>query len=175
MIRLLIGLLVAVVSASSLADSQPAPQPAPVPLSGPWTVRIDPAARGAARGFQAGAFRGRSVSIPYVANATGFTGHHGLVSFRGSVAWFRKRFSVPGDGPYVLRFESVHHKATVWLDGRLMRRHVGAYLPFEVRSTLAAGRRHTLVVRADWRDPNAMKRVGWHRSWFNFGGINPVS
>ena len=27
-------------------------------------------------------------------------------------------------------------------------------------------------MRADYRDPIAMKRSGWHRSWFNFGGIN---
>ena len=35
---------------------------------------------------------------------------------------------------------------------------------------------HELVVRADWRDPAAMKADAWHRTWFNFGGINgPVS
>ena len=37
---------------------------------------------------------------------------------------------------------------------------------------LKAGTRHTLVVRADWRGPAAMKADGWHRLWFNFGGIN---
>ena len=38
------------------------------------------------------------------------------------------------------------------------------------------GGAHTLVVRADWRDPAAMKADAWHRTWFNFGGINrPVS
>jgi hypothetical protein len=175
--RLLLALLV-VSAASSLpatatddATILPGPGGA-IALGGPWTVRIDPSARGAAMGFQAGAFRGRSVRLPYSPNATGFTGRRGLTSFRGSVAWFRKRFTVPADGPYVLRFESVHHRATVWLDGRRVRRHVGAYLPFEVRATLAAGRRHTLVVRADWRDPTAMKQAGWHRSWFNFGGID---
>ena len=31
---------------------------------------------------------------------------------------------------------------------------------------------HVLVVRADWRSPDAMKADAWHRSWFNFGGIN---
>src|SRR5262249_20921632 len=35
---------------------------------------------------------------------------------------------------------------------------------------------HVVVVRADWRNPSAMKRAGWHRTWFNFGGINrPVT
>jgi hypothetical protein len=141
-----------------LASASPLAAPKPDPLAGQWSLGT------------------RQVHLPYVVNATGFTGRRGLVSFRGSVALFRKRFTVPASGPYVIRFESVHHRATVWLDGRLVRRHTGAYLPFEVRATLAAGRSHTLVVRADWRDPTAMKRSGWHRSWFNFGGINrPVS
>src|SRR5215207_1854664 len=161
MVRLLLALIVAAVSGSSGADRQPQP------LGGPWTVSIGRSATGA---------NPRQVRLPYVANATGFTGRRGLVSYRGSVAWYRMRFSVPADGAYVLRFESVHHRATVWVDGRLLRRHVGAYLPFEVRTRLAAGRGHTLLVRADWRDPTAMKHSGWHRSWFNFGGINrPVT
>jgi Glycosyl hydrolases family 2, TIM barrel domain/Glycosyl hydrolases family 2 len=28
------------------------------------------------------------------------------------------------------------------------------------------------VVRADWRNPSRLQREGWHRTWFNFGGIN---
>jgi hypothetical protein len=150
MLRLLIALLGAALPSSS-------------PLSGPWTVTVGTSAKGA---------HARSVALPYVVNATGFTGRRGLVSYRGSVAWYHKRFTVPADGPYVIRFESVHHKATVWVDGHLRRHHTGAYLPFEVRVNLKAGRTHTLLVRADWRDPTAMKHAGWHRSWFNFGGIN---
>jgi hypothetical protein len=139
----------------------------PSPLSGPWTVHVGGSATGAGS---------RSVELPYVANANGFTGRHGLVSYRGNVAWYRKRFTVPDDGPYVIRFESVHHRATVWIDGHLERHHTGAYLPFEVRTNLKANKTHTLVVRADYRDPTAMKHAGWHRSWFNFGGIDrPVT
>ena len=175
MVRVLLALIVAAAMAIALTRSDAEPDPGPagrIVLSGPWTVRIDPSGHGAARGYQAGAFRGRTVHLPYSPNATGFTGRRGLVNFQGSIAWYRKRFTVPVGGPYVLRFESVHHRATVWVDGHLLRRHVGAYLPFEVRAKLAAGRSHTLVVRADWRDPIAMKRSGWHRSWFNFGGID---
>lgn len=162
----LVTVAAVVVAVSWLPRSRAQPEAATasaVALSGPWTVRVGVVAKGA---------RARVVSLPYVVNATGFTGRRGLVSFEGSVAWYRKRFSVPADGPYVLRFESVHHRATVWVDGRLKRRHTGAYLPFEVRVQLKAGRMHTLLVRADYRDPIAMKRAGWHRSWFNFGGIN---
>jgi hypothetical protein len=143
-----------------------------IAISGPWTLRIDPFARGAFNGFQAGAFRGRVVRAPFSPNAAGFTGLRGLASFRGTVGWYRTTFTVPDDRNYVLRFESVNHRATVWLDGRKVRTHTGGYLPFEVTASLKAARRHVLVVRADWRDPTRMKREGWHRSWFNFGGIN---
>ena len=72
----------------------------------------------------------------------------------------------------MLRFESVHHRAAVYLDGKPLGRHVGVYLPFEHRVRLEEGRSHTLVVRADYRGPTDQKRSGWHRTWFNFGGIN---
>jgi hypothetical protein len=158
---LLLALVLALVPAASLAE------PAPDPLAGPWTMTVGSAANGA---------HARSVGMPHVVNATGFTGRRGEVSYEGAIAWFRKRFAVPATGPYVLAFGSVHHKATIWIDGRVVKRHTGAYLPFDVRATLAAGRTHTLLVRADYRDPLAMKRSGWHRSWFNFGGINrPVT
>src|SRR5437762_10768816 len=124
MAPLLLALAIALASATSLAQD-----PRPAPLAGSWTVSVGRSASGAGA---------RSVRLPYVVNATGFTGRRGLISFRGSVAWFRKDFIVPSDGPYVLQFGSVHHRATVWLDSRLVRRHVGAYLPFEVRATLSA-------------------------------------
>jgi hypothetical protein len=156
---LLLALVLALAPAASLAD------PAPDPLAGPWSLRVG-----------AGAATAQRVGLPHVVNATGFTGARGIASYEGAVAYFRKRFTVPATGPYVLSFGSVHHKATVWIDGRVVRRHTGAYLPFAVRATLAAGRTHTLLVRADYRDPSAMKHSGWHRSWFNFGGINrPVT
>jgi hypothetical protein len=174
----LLALLVALAAASQPAAGDPGvpvAQGGPggrIALSGPWTLRIDPAARGAAQGFQAGAFGGRTVSAPFAANAVGFTGLRGLSSFRGTVGWYRTTFTVPADRRYVLRFESVNHRATVWLDGRKVRTHIGGYLPFEVFASLKAATPHVLVVRADWRDPTRMKHEGWHRSWFNFGGIN---
>ena len=66
----------------------------------------------------------------------------------------------------------MHHEADVWLDGRLLGHHTGAYLPFEFSLRLRAGVPHRLVVRADFRYPSRQKRTGWHRTWFNYGGIN---
>jgi beta-galactosidase/beta-glucuronidase len=113
----------------------------------------------------AGRFGGRRVHVPYSPNAGSLT----LRSYGGSVAWYRTDVAVRG-GRYALRFEAVNHRATVWVDGRLAARHVGDDLPFDVALTLKPGR-HRVVVRADWRDPEAMKAQGWHRSWFNYGGI----
>src|SRR3954454_16579429 len=110
---------------------------------------------------------GHMVTVPYSPNAKRLSS---MRSYRGSVARFSREFAVAG-GDYAIRFESVQHRATVWLDGRLVARHTGAYLTFEVRAPLKAGR-HRLVVRADWRDPDRMRDEGWFRSWFNFGGLN---
>jgi hypothetical protein len=141
-----------------------------VALDGAWIVRGDPAGDGISRGWQWGGFAGRRARVPLSPNARHVTGERGRRSFEGGVAWFRTTFA-SGEGDHALRFESVHHRARVWVDGRLVARHTGAYLPFEARMRLWAGR-HTLVVRADWRSPEEMKASAWHRSWFNFGGVN---
>jgi hypothetical protein len=140
-------------------------------LDGPWIERADPSARGEALGWSRGTFSGDAVRVPYSPNARTVRGAAGLRSHNGSVGWFRTTFTVAAAGEYAIRFESVNHHATVWVDGRRIERHTGAYLPFDVPLRLAAGE-HTLVVRADWRNPTRMKATGWHRTWFNFGGIN---
>jgi beta-galactosidase/beta-glucuronidase len=64
----------------------------------------------------------------------------------------------------------------VWLDGRKLGSHVGAYDPFETRARLRPRSAHVLTVRADWRFPELQRKRGWNRAWFNFGGINrPVT
>jgi hypothetical protein len=143
-------------------------------LDGAWVVRkvvtgSDPLSRVDSRGLSLrgpkGDFGGARVDLPYSPNAGELT----LRSYAGSVAWYRTDLAVRG-GRYALRFEAVNHRATVWVDGRLAGRHVGDDLPFDVALKLAPGR-HRVVVRADWRDPVAMNAQGWHRSWFNYGGI----
>ena len=144
-------------------------------LGGPWVVRGDRAGRGEALGWNSGGFAGRTVTVPFSPNARHVRGAAGERSFAGSVAWYRTTVTVPTDGVYAIRFESVNHFATVWVDGRQVTHHTGVYLPFDARVRLTAGA-HVLVLRADWRDPAAMKADAWHRTWFNFGGINrPVT
>jgi beta-galactosidase/beta-glucuronidase len=153
----------------SRAGGMPAPDPvvhAPVASGGPtgrialdgtWTVKAGGAAR--------------RVKLPYSPNARVVSGAAGQRSFEGGVATYRTAIQVPADGDYAIRFESVNHRASVFLDGRRVARHTGAYLPFEARVRLRADR-HVLVVSADWRSPEAMKAAAWHRVWFNFGGID---
>jgi beta-galactosidase/beta-glucuronidase len=144
-------------------------------LDEPWVVRSDRAGRGERLGWPGGGFAGRTVSLPFSPNAAHVLGAAGERSFEGSVAWYRTTLTVASAGDYAIGLQSVNHRASVWLDGRRVARHTGTYLPFEARVRLTAGA-HVLVVRADWRDPTAMKADAWHRTWFNFGGINrPVS
>jgi hypothetical protein len=142
-----------------------------IALAGPWTYAADDRVQGTAKGWQKGGFPGRQVTIPYVPNASRITGAAGVVSHRGSVGWYRTEVTVDEGGQYAIAFGSVNHHASVWVDGKKVAEHTGEFLPFEARMSLTPGK-HTLVVRADWRDPEKMKAQGWHRLWFNFGGIN---
>lgn len=142
-----------------------------IALAGPWVVADDPRDQGLAKSWRTGGFEGKDVTIPYVPNASRITGAGGVISHRGSVAWYRTTVDVDEDGQYAIAFGSVNHDATVWIDGRQVTKHTGEFLPFEARTSLKKGS-HTLVVRADWRNPEKMKAEGWHRLWFNFGGIN---
>lgn len=137
-----------------------------------WVVALDPHNVGNARGWQSGRFPGMPASVPRVMNAQPVTGDPGIRSYEGSVAWYRTHIETPKAGNYALRFESVNFRASVYLDGHHLGGHIGTYLPFELRFHAAAPGRHVLVVRVDWRSPSEQARQGFHRTWFNFGGIN---
>src|SRR4051812_33337756 len=141
-------------------------------VAGPWIEAPDPDDLGLHLGWAGGGFGGALVTVPHVANAAKVTGAAGVAAYRGGIAWYRTTLTAPRTGSYALRFESVHHVATVWLDGRAIGPPTGAYLPFEFTLRLRAGVAHSLVVRADYRYPTRQKREGWHRTWFNYGGIN---
>ncbi len=170
--------LVCVALAANVAAAQ-APQLAPVLFEGPsgrtaltrWTLREDPTNRGAALGWQRGGFAGTTVTVPNVVDAADYTGRAGTRNYEGSVAWYRTSFTAAQAGVYALSFQSANFLASVWVDGHALGSHRGSYLPFELRRTLGAGS-HTVVVRVDWRDPAAQSRQGFHRTWFNWGGLD---
>jgi Glycosyl hydrolases family 2, TIM barrel domain/Glycosyl hydrolases family 2 len=136
-----------------------------------WTLRRDPANQGTQHGWQRGRFGGASVGVPNDVDPTQCCGRSAEANYDGSVAWYRTSFHAAHAGVYALEFQSANFLATVWVDGRSLGSHRGSYLPFEMRDRLGAGA-HTVVVRIDWRDPTAQEREGFHRTWFNWGGLN---
>jgi hypothetical protein len=136
-----------------------------------WTLRRDPAARGMALGWRRGGFAGASVSVPNVVAPFPYSGPAAQANYEGSVAWYRTTLRAPTAGVYALTFESANFYADAWVDGHAIGSHIGSYLPFELRDHLTAGT-HTLVVRVDWRDPGAQSTLGYHRTWFNWGGLD---
>ena len=140
-----------------------------------WRYRADPDARGTRAGWADGDWTGKLVRVPFVPNATAHNGAAGRRAFAGSVGWYAREVKAPASGRYAIAFESAHHRATVYVDGRALRTHVGAYEPFSARPMLTRGR-HTIVVRVDWRSPKRQSSSGYSRGWFNYGGLNrPVT
>jgi hypothetical protein len=140
-----------------------------------WRYRPDPDGSGTSKGWASGDWKGRIVRVPYCPNATAFSGAAGRRAHAGSIGWFATDVTAPVRGRYAVRVQSAHHRAAVFVGGRLVRAHVGAYEPFSARMLLSRGR-HTIVVRVDWRDPAGQAASGWARAWFNYGGLNrPVT
>lgn len=140
-----------------------------------WRYRADPDNRGRDRGWGRGDFGGRVVRVPFSPNARAYSGAAGRRAYDGAVGWFARDVQAPVAGLYAVRFESAHHRATVFVDGEQVREHVGAYEPFTARVRLSPGR-HVIAVRVDWRGPRRQADSGWARAWFNYGGLNrPVT
>jgi Glycosyl hydrolases family 2, TIM barrel domain/Glycosyl hydrolases family 2/Glycosyl hydrolases family 2, sugar binding domain len=166
-------------SAQPQTVSAQAPASAPWTAQGPngrnrlarWTRRLDPANRGLARGWRKGKFGGESVTVPNVVAPRAYSGRAGHANYEGSVVWYRTTLHAPSAGAYALTFESANFYAQVWVDGHAIGSHRGSYLPFELRARLSAGA-HTLVVRVDWRNPAAEEKLGYHRTWFDWGGLD---
>jgi beta-glucuronidase len=149
-------------------------------LGGSWYLRADPADQGRkARLQRSGSLDGwNGIEVPNAANAGDFSEQ----SYLGSVYWYRKDFNVPSaphGSRWILRFESVNYRATVWINGKPIGSHAGAYLPFELEAShlKKRGTNH-LVVRVDSRRgpldvPSlALRRDGRYTGgWWNYAGI----
>ena len=147
-------------------------------LDGTWLRRSDPRDRGIRAGYVRARYASgwSPVTVPDAANAADMSAR----SYLGGVCWYRKDFESPGGAAtnWVLRFESVNYRATVWLNGRRLGRHTGGYLPFEVEAKGMRTGTNRLVVRVDSRrtEPaipplgvrNGGKYVG---GWWNYAGI----
>jgi beta-glucuronidase len=154
-------------------------------LGGTWLYQADRANTGIAQGLWSGTTPVDSwtpVTVPNAFNAGDYSG----AGFSGYVGWYRKDFVLPSNGlpgpasklAWIVRFESVNFWAKVWLNGRPIGSHMGAYLPFEFDLTgLHAGVNH-LVIRVDNRrsqdsisPSGAYISGGPQGAWWNFGGL----
>ncbi|HEU4975005.1 MAG TPA: glycoside hydrolase family 2 TIM barrel-domain containing protein [Baekduia sp.] len=151
-------------------------------VGGQWLFRADPGDDGAAKGFaRSGSTVGWTpVTVPNAWNAKDYS----EASFKGGVGWYRKDFRLPSSSrrlSWILRFESVNYRSTVYLNGHQIGRNTGAYLPFEVRipaRRLRRGGANRLVVRVDSRrlpsdfPPSGLSYLGVPTGgWWNYGGI----
>jgi beta-glucuronidase len=149
-------------------------------LDGQWLFRQDHEDAGIRGGFarQQTTDGWSPVEIPHAWNATDLSD----ASARGSIGWYRKDFRAPrapARTTWLVRFESVNYRARVFLNGRELGRHEGAYVPFELpASSLRRGRVNRLIVRVDSRRRNtdipAARRQTNGRpggGWWNYGGL----
>jgi beta-glucuronidase len=148
-------------------------------LDGDWHERADPGDDGEREGFHANdSLTGwRPVVVPIAVNAGDFS----LASYMGSVHWYRKDFRLPrarGGARWLIRFESVNYRAKIWLNGRFLGTHAGAYLPFELGGRSIHAGVNRLVVRVDSRRraydiPPLSVRTdgGFEGGWWNYNGI----
>ncbi len=116
------------------------------------------------------------VSVPNAYNAGDFSN----LSMNGYVGWYRRDFTLPAHAfasyvpasarQWILRFESVDYSVSVWLNGKRLGSHAGAYLPFEFDIHPRSGV-NRLVVRVDNERSPAALPPGPSEGWWNFGGL----
>jgi beta-glucuronidase len=151
-------------------------------LGGDWLFRLDPTGVGQQQRFQrqttnAGWTR---TSVPNAWNA----GDDSVASMTGTKAWYRKDFHLPDRRArmdWLVRFESVNYRSTVWLNGTPIGRNTGAYLPWDLRLPRSLLKRqgvNRLVVRVDNRrlrtdfPPSGLTGSGDPAGgWWNYGGL----
>ncbi len=150
-------------------------------LGGAWLYQADPGNLGVQEGWfagGAGAAGWSPVTIPNSYNA----GDLSAASMNGSVGWYRRDFTVPAGAfaasgvparfrSWIVRFESVNYRATVWLNGRPLGTHAGPYVPFEFALKGVRSGVNRLVVRVDDRRGPGDLPPGPSGGWWNFGGI----
>lgn len=149
-------------------------------MDGPWYFVEDENNKGTRIGLQRtknfAADGWTPVSIPNAWNATDFT----EASYTGSIGWYGTEFKAPrvrGGARWVFRFESVNYYARVYLNGREIGRHGGAYVAFELSPQALRRGVNRLVVRVDSRlsektVPAQEDREGQVTGgWWNYSGI----
>jgi beta-glucuronidase len=151
-------------------------------MGGQWFYRADPGGNGASQGFASSPSNAgwTAVTVPNAWNAKDYSD----ASFAGGVGWYRKSFHLPSAAKrlsWVVRFESVNYRSKIYLNGRLIGKNTGAYLPFEIRlpaGLLKRGGTNLLAIRVDDRrfptdfPPSGLSTTGVPTGgWWNYGGL----
>lgn len=178
----LCALLIAAPSARADAPTAGAPysygQSGRFTVGGKWFVRADPRNFGqrqryaATKDFSAWT----PITIPHSFNA----GDASENSYTGSIAWYATEFTrpkTPRGGKWILQFNSVNYRATVYLNGRKIGAHTGGYLPFELDARTIKGGVNRLVIRVDSRlseysiPSQELRNDVLTGGWWNYGGM----
>jgi len=148
-------------------------------LSGAWQIAFDPEEVGNLEGWANGHWpeaRSESIQVPAIWNVA-FPEAEGI-------GFYRKVFDLSADweGKAIqLRFDGVSYRTEVWLNGRFVGVHMGAYTPFslDVTSFIRTDLANELIVRvaalSRAKDVDGMvlkflpaSKQGWY---YVFGGI----
>ncbi len=148
-------------------------------LGGTWLYRADLGDVGLAQGWSANVASTDGwtpVTVPNAYNAGDFSN----LSMNGYVGWYRRDFTLPvrafakyvpaSARHWILRFESVNYRMSVWLNGKLVGSHAGAFLPFEFNLNPRPGV-NRLIVRVDDRRGGGDFPPGPSGGWWNWGGL----
>jgi beta-glucuronidase len=147
-------------------------------MNGSWLFRRDPSNHGERSGYpRSRSAKGWStVTVPNAWNA----GDLSNASMAGSTVWYRKDFQLPHTTAtdWKIRFESVRYRTRVWLNGKPIGSHEGAYLPWELHLRGLHRGTNRLVVRVENRQlitdlpPGKLSINGAPSGgWWNWGGI----
>ncbi|HTU87368.1 MAG TPA: glycoside hydrolase family 2 TIM barrel-domain containing protein [Solirubrobacteraceae bacterium] len=149
-------------------------------LGGEWLYQADPGNVGLSEGWWrdvASTDGWTPVTVPNAYNAGNFS----QASMNGYVGWYRRDFTLPAGAfdsyvpssgrHWIIRFESVNYRATVWLNGHEIGSHAGAQVPFEFDLSYLHKGVNRLIVRVDNERTAADLPPGPGGQWFNYGGI----
>jgi beta-glucuronidase len=148
-------------------------------LGGTWLYRADRADVGLAQRWQESSSTDgwAPVTVPNSYNA----GDLSSQSYYGYVGWYRRDFTLPPNAfpryvpasarRWIVRFESVIYRASVWLNGRDIGSHAGGYLPWELDLSGLRPGMNRLIVRVDNQTGPADLPPGPGLNWWNFGGL----
>jgi beta-glucuronidase len=149
-------------------------------LGGTWLSRLDLADVGQAQGWWRDVPSSAGwtpVTMPNSNNARDLSD----ASMAGYVGWYRRDFTLPENAfasyvrrderRWVIHFDSVNYRATVWLNGHRLGLHTGAYLPFEFLLKRLRPGVNRLVMRVDDRRTGGDLPPGPSGGWWNYGGV----